>query len=98
MANAVAMPLREALTDKARPALFILLEISGLLLLVACANVMNLLLAQATARESELAVRLALGASRGRLVRQFLAESLILCLAGAFAGVAIAYADVRLLL
>jgi putative ABC transport system permease protein len=98
MHDAVAVPLREALTEKARPALLILLEISGLLLLVACANVMNLLLAQATARESELAVRSALGASRGRLVRQFLAESLLLCFAGGLAGVAIAYVGSRFLL
>ena len=98
MHDAVAVPLRKALTEKARPALLILLEISGLLLLVACANVMNLLLAQATARESELAVRSALGASRARLVRQFLAESLLLCFAGGLAGVAFAYAGIRLLL
>jgi ABC-type lipoprotein release transport system permease subunit len=97
MHDAVALPVREALTEKARPALLILLEISGLLLLVACANVMNLLLAQATARESELAVRSALGASRGRLVRQFLAESLLLCFAGGLTGVALAYAGIRLL-
>lgn len=98
MTDAVAAPLREALTDKARPALLILLEISGLLLLVACANVMNLLLAQATARESELAVRSALGASRARLIRQFLAESLLLCFAGGLGGVTLAYAGVRVLL
>lgn len=98
MHDAVAIPLRNALTEKARSALLILLEISGLLLLVACANVINLLLAQATARESELAVRSALGASRARLIRQFLAESLLLCIAGGLAGVAIAYAGVRLLL
>ena len=98
MHDAEAVPLREALTEKARPALLILLEISGLLLLVACANVMNLLLAQATARESELAIRSALGASRGRLVRQFLAESLLLCFAGGLAGVALAYLGIRLLL
>lgn len=98
MHDAVAIPLRNALTDKARPELLILLEISGLLLLVASANVMNLLLAQATARENELAVRSALGASRARLVRQFLAESLLLCFAGGLAGVALAYAGIRLLL
>lgn len=98
MADAVVVPLREALTGKARLAIVILLEVSGLLLLVACANVMNLLLAQATAREGELAVRSALGASRGRLVRQFLAESLLLCLGGGGAGIALAYGGVRVLL
>jgi len=98
MHNAVAIPLRDALTEKARPALLILLEISGLLLLVACANVMNLLLAQATARENELAIRSALGASRKRLIRQFLAESLLLCFAGGLAGFGLAYAGLRLLL
>lgn len=98
MHDAMAIPLREAMTERAHPALLILLEISGLLLLVACANVMNLLLAQATARESELAVRSALGASRARLIRQFLAESLLLCLAGGLAGVVLAYAGVQWLL
>jgi putative ABC transport system permease protein len=98
MTDVVTVPLRSALTANARPALLILLGVSGLLLLVACANVMNLLLAQAAARESELAVRSALGASRLRLVRQFLAESLLLGFAGAIAGIGLAYAGVRALL
>jgi putative ABC transport system permease protein len=98
MTGAVAVPLRAAMTDKARPALLVLMGVSGLLLLVACANVMNLMLAQAAARESELAVRSALGASRSRLVRQFLTESLLVCVAGAAAGIGLAYGGVRALL
>ena len=69
------LPLQDALTSTVRPSLLILLGAVGFLLLVACANVMNLLLAQAAARESELAIRSALGASRGRMVRQFMAET-----------------------
>jgi ABC-type antimicrobial peptide transport system permease subunit len=81
------LPLQDALTSTVRSSLIILLGAVGFLLLVACANVMNLLLAQASARETELAIRAALGASRGRMVRQFMAETLLLSLAGGAIGV-----------
>jgi putative ABC transport system permease protein len=98
MAGVILLPLKDALTSNVRPALLVLLGVAGLLLLVACANVMNLSLAQASARSDELAVRVALGASRWRLLRQFLVESLLLCFAGAALGMFAAYLGVRALL
>lgn len=97
MVDADVTSLRVALTADVRPALLVLLGVAGLLLLVACANVMNLSLAQASTRAGELAVRAALGASRARLVRQFLAEALMLCLLGGCLGVTVAYLGVKAL-
>ena len=98
MTDVILLPLKDALTTDVQPVLFVLLGVAGLLLLVACANVMNLSLAQASARSDELAIRVALGASRWRLLRQFLAEALILCGVGGVLGVIAAYFGVRALL
>lgn len=91
----VAEPFGESWRERFRLSLFTLLAAAGLLLLIACTNIATLLLARLAQRESELRLRVALGASRGRLLRQLLAESFIIAVAGGAAGLALAAAAVN---
>jgi predicted permease len=98
LADATVVPLQDFITGRTGSTLYILLGAVFFLLLVACANVTNLLLSQAAARRRELAVRQALGAGRSRLVRQFIAESLVLLAISAAGGILVASAGVKGLL
>jgi putative ABC transport system permease protein len=96
MSDAAAVPILEVVTGTSAPTLRLLLAASLLLLVVSCTNVSNLLVARAAARRPEFAVQLAMGATAGRLGRQLLAETLVICLGGAAVGMGIASASVRL--
>jgi len=96
--GAVVRPLSEAVIGQVRPVLLVLLSGAGLLLLIACVNVVSLLLVRSEGRRQEIALREALGASTSRLMGQFVIEGLVLVMAGSIAGLGSALVGIRLLL
>lgn len=96
--GAVVLPLQADMVSDVRPALLVLLGAVGFILLIACVNVANLSLAKLFSRQKEVAIRTALGASAGRVVRQILTESVVLALLGAGLGLTFAHSGVRLIM
>ena len=95
--DGATIPLSEDLVGKIRPMLLLIFGSSAMLLLIACANVLNLLVARIAAREGEIAVRIAIGAGRARLAQQLLVESLVLALVGCAGGLLLAFGGARAL-
>src|SRR5262249_36510548 len=96
--RAAIVPLRDQMTGRSRGGLQLMLAAVAAVLLIACVNIANRLLGRAAARRREIAIRTAIGAARGRLVRQVLVESLLLAAIGGLCGTVVAFGAVRLIL